>query len=108
MGGGGDPRAIGKSLFGRGNERGLPIGNLTSQFWANVYLNALDEFVKRELKCLYYLRYVDDLVLLHEDADWLRAAGTRIASFVEETLLLSLRDDRAEPQRVGAGVEFAG
>ncbi|MCK6555458.1 hypothetical protein L6Q96_12895 [Candidatus Binatia bacterium] len=102
------PIPKGKSLFGGGNERGLPIGNLTSQFWANVYLNPLDQFVKRELKCRYYLRYVDDLVLLHEDADWLRAAGTRIASFVEETLLLSLRDDGAEPRRVSTGVEFVG
>ncbi len=53
-----------KSLFGRSNETGLPIGNLTSQFWANVYLNELDHFVKRRLGCRHYVRYVDDLVLL--------------------------------------------
>jgi hypothetical protein len=41
--------------------RGLPIGNLTSQFWANCYLNPFDQFVKRELKCPAYLRYVDDV-----------------------------------------------
>jgi hypothetical protein len=46
-----------KTLFGKNNERGLPIGNLTSQFWGNVYLNELDQFVKRELKCRYYVRY---------------------------------------------------
>jgi RNA-directed DNA polymerase len=45
-----------KSLFGKDNERGLPIGNLTSQFWANVYLNELDQFVKRRLTCRYYVR----------------------------------------------------
>lgn len=56
-----------KSLFGKHNELGLPIGNLTSQFWGNVYLNELDQFIKRKLKCRYYMRYVDDMVLLAED-----------------------------------------
>lgn len=59
-----------KSLFDRGNERGLPIGNLTSQFWANVYLDQVDQFAKRELGCRWYARYVDDLVLLsHDEAE---------------------------------------
>jgi hypothetical protein len=52
------PIPLHKSLFGKGNERGLPIGNLTSQFWGNVYLNELDQFIKRTLKCRYYVRYV--------------------------------------------------
>lgn len=68
-----------KSLFGRDNERGLPIGNLTSQFWANVYLNELDQFIKRELRCRQYIRYVDDLVLLAPDPQtlvvWCAARG---------------------------------
>jgi hypothetical protein len=45
----------------------LPIGNLTSQFWANCYLNPFDHFVKRELRCKGYLRYVDDFLLLADD-----------------------------------------
>jgi hypothetical protein len=49
-----------KSLFHTGGRTGLPIGNYTSQFFANVYLNELDQFVKHTLKCRYYLRYVDD------------------------------------------------
>ena len=53
-----------KSLFGKENKKGLPIGNLTSQFFANVYLNELDQFVKHNLKCRYYARYTDDFVLL--------------------------------------------
>lgn len=53
-----------KSLFGKRNERGLPIGNLTSQFWGNVYMHDVDQFVKRTLQCRHYLRYVDDMVLL--------------------------------------------
>jgi retron-type reverse transcriptase len=55
----------GDDLFAVTRPRGLPIGNLTSQWWANVYLNAFDQFVKRELKCKAYLRYVDDLGAFH-------------------------------------------
>jgi hypothetical protein len=53
----------GDDLFAANRPRGLPIGNLTSQFWANVYLNGLDHFIKRELKCGAYVRYVDDFLL---------------------------------------------
>lgn len=53
-----------KTLFGTCPNKGLPIGNLNSQFFANVYLNHLDQFVKHELKCRHYLRYCDDFVLL--------------------------------------------
>jgi retron-type reverse transcriptase len=56
-----------KRLINAGPDRGLPIGNLTSQFFANVYLNELDQFVKHQLKCRHYLRYVDDFILLHPD-----------------------------------------
>jgi hypothetical protein len=52
---------------------GLPIGNLTSQFFANVYLNELDQFVKHTLKVQHYLRYVDDFVLLHAERAQLEA-----------------------------------
>ncbi|MCI5196653.1 MAG: reverse transcriptase, partial [Candidatus Electrothrix sp. AW5] len=56
-----------KRLINAGKDKGLPIGNLTSQFFANVYLNELDQFVKHELKCRHYLRYVDDFILLHDN-----------------------------------------
>ena len=71
---------------------GLPIGNLTSQFFANVYLNELDQFVKHDLKCRHYLRYVDDFVLLAPDVATLQAWRTRIAQFLHERLGLALRD----------------
>jgi hypothetical protein len=51
-------------LFAALRPRGLPIGNLTSQFWSNCYLDSLDHFVKREIRCKAYLRYVDDMALL--------------------------------------------
>lgn len=60
-----------KTLFGAGPDKGLPIGNLNSQFFANVYLNRLDQFVKHDLKCRYYLRYCDDFVLLSHDREQL-------------------------------------
>jgi RNA-directed DNA polymerase len=97
-----------KSLFGTGNERGLPIGNLTSQFWANVYLNELDHFVKRTLRCQYYVRYVDDLVLLDTDAERLRQWRDAIAAYGEERLKLRLRDRDALPQPTGRGIDFVG
>ena len=73
----GDPRLIErlpphKTLFRALPDKGLPIGNLNSQFFANVYLNALDQFVKHELKCRWYLRYCDDFVLLARTAEQLR------------------------------------
>ncbi|MCI0520103.1 MAG: reverse transcriptase/maturase family protein [Chloroflexi bacterium] len=56
----------GDDLFAALRPRGLPIGNLTSQFWANVYLNPLDQFVRRELGCKDYLRYVDDFAMFYD------------------------------------------
>jgi len=91
-----------KSLFGKHNERGLPIGNLTSQFWANVYLNEMDQFVKRTLKCRYYVRYVDDMVLLSEDPDALRRWRDEIERFLESRLRLG------EPAAAGAAAGGAG
>lgn len=97
-----------KSLFGAGNARGLPIGNLTSQFWANVYLDALDQFVKRQLRCRWYVRYVDDLVLLADDPQQLRSWRESIAGFLAEPLRLALRAEVAEPRPVRDGVTFVG
>ena len=88
-------------------ETGLPIGNLTSQFFANVYLNELDQFVKHTLKCRYYVRYVDDLVLLHPDPAVLQAWREQIAAFLLQRLGLHLRDDgRLQP--VANGIDFLG
>jgi RNA-directed DNA polymerase len=56
-----------KSLFDSPEGKGLPIGNYSSQFFANLYLNELDQFIKRELKCRNYVRYVDDFILLNKN-----------------------------------------
>ena len=72
----------GDDLMAALRPRGLPIGNLTSQFWANVYLNELDQFVKRELGCAAYLRYVDDFLLFADDKQQLWSWREAIIGFV--------------------------
>lgn len=86
---------------------GLPVGNLTSQFFANVYLNALDQFVKHTLKCRHYVRYVDDFVLLADDAAQLRLWQVQIADFLAATLALRCKD-AAVLQPLCQGVDFLG
>lgn len=75
----------GDDLFAAQRPRGLPIGNLTSQFWANCYLSPFDHFVKRELRCPAYVRYVDDLLLFGDDkgqlAEWRDASIARLARY---------------------------
>lgn len=68
----------GDDLLARVRPRGLPIGNLTSQFWANCHLNGFDHFVKRELRCPGYVRYVDDFVLFHDSRTALLEAKERV------------------------------
>jgi RNA-directed DNA polymerase len=86
---------------------GLPVGNLTSQFFANVYLNELDQFVKHTLKVRHYVRYVDDFVLLGESPEQLRAWQVQIADFLQSILRLKLRDDFFL-QPCQQGVDFLG
>jgi RNA-directed DNA polymerase len=107
-GGPGYPIPATKSLFGKANVRGLPIGNLTSQFWANVYLNELDQFVKRRLGCRLYLRYADDLVLLHGQPEVLAGWGEAVAAFLDERLSLRLRPGPNAPTPVRGGIDFVG
>jgi retron-type reverse transcriptase len=76
-----------KTLFKARLGCGLPIGNLTSQFFANVYLGALDQFVKHQLKARLYLRYCDDLVLLSENREELAEWERRIEAFLSAHLI---------------------
>lgn len=96
----------GDDLFAVHRPRGLPIGNLTSQFWANVYLNSFDHFVKRELRCPAYLRYVDDILLFADDKATLWAWR---AALIERLARLRLTiHPGAQPQPVTLGVPFLG
>jgi RNA-directed DNA polymerase len=97
-----------KSLFGKNNERGLPIGNLTSQFFANIYLNELDQFVKHTLKAKYYIRYVDDFVILGHHPGDLKQFKYRIESFLVNRLKLTLHPKRQKLLPVSSGIDFLG
>lgn len=97
----------GDDLFAAIRPRGLPIGNLTSQFWANVYLNPLDHFIKRELKCGAYLRYVDDALLFSDDKATLWRWRAAIVDYLAG-LRLTLHERRCHPRPVTEGTPFLG
>ncbi|MEB3185987.1 MAG: RNA-directed DNA polymerase [bacterium] len=87
--------------------RGMPIGNLTSQWFCNLVLSQLDHFIKEELRVRHYLRYMDDFVLLAGSKDALHGWRTRIEAFLAEHLHLELNAKTAVfPARLG--VEFVG
>lgn len=96
-----------KRLGALGPGVGLPIGNLTSQFFANVYLNELDQFVKHQLKARWYVRFVDDFVLLHPDPAQLLAWRAQIEEFLATRLSLKLKA-QAEPHALQQGTDFLG
>ncbi len=105
----GDDPSIGsgQGLFAANRPRGLPIGNLTSQFWANVYLNELDQFIKRKLRTKAYLRYVDDFLLFAEDKKtlwkWKQAIGQFLA-----TLRLTMHEGSSTVYPTKTGIPFLG
>jgi hypothetical protein len=96
-----------KTLFGTAPGKGMPIGNLNSQFFANVYLNGLDQFVKHELRCRHYLRYCDDFVLLGESPARLEAWREQIGQYLRDELALEL-NPRQRLAPVANGVDFLG
>lgn len=97
-----------KSLFNTNPKKGLPIGNLTSQFFSNIYLNPLDQFIKHQLKIKYYCRYVDDMLLLHQDAGYLNYAYAEINKFLQKNLALSLNHKKKNINIVSKGFDFVG
>ena len=97
-----------KSLLLAPMGKGLPIGNLTSQFFANLYLNELDQFVKNVLKAKYYGRYVDDMVLFHEDPKVLNDWYHQIDNFLKKKLLLQLHPNKKQLNHAHTGINFVG
>ena len=86
---------------------GLPIGNLTSQFFSNVYLNELDQYVKHQLKCQHYVRYVDDFILVHKSRKQLELWQDKISQFIQQHLQLRLKDEK-HLQPTTQGADFLG
>ncbi len=97
-----------KSLFFALPGKGLPIGNLTSQLFGNIYLNDFDHFVKEKLSCRYYGRYVDDMVFLHHDKDYLKSLIPKINNYLKDNLGLSLHPKKIYIQNIDKGVPFLG
>jgi RNA-directed DNA polymerase len=96
-----------KSLFNAPDSHGLPIGNLSSQFFANVLLDDLDQFIKHRLRAPHYVRYVDDFVLLHPSAQWLSAALVQVEQRLQ-ALHLRLNPRKTILQPVSRGIDFVG
>ena len=88
-------------------EVGMPIGNLTSQLFANIYLNELDQYCKHRLKIHYYIRYMDDVIILGQDKETLHRWKAAVETFLQEELALDL-NSKTSIRPVRQGVEFVG
>lgn len=88
--------------------KGLPLGNVTSQLFSNIYLNELDQFVKHKLKAKHYLRYCDDFVLLSNDPKYLEGLIPKLADFLDQKLKLKLHERKIIIRKYSKGVDFLG
>ena len=87
---------------------GLPLGNVTSQIFINIYMNVLDQFIKRQLKVRYCIRYADDFVILHTDKSYLINLIPQISEFLEKELKLSLNENKVFIKTLSSGIDFLG
>ena len=90
------------------NGKGLPLGNLTSQLLVNIYMNEFDQFIKRELKVKYYIRYADDFVILSDDKKYLQELLFKNSDFLEKKLKLQLHPNKVYIKTIASGVDFLG
>lgn len=97
-----------KSLFHAKKNCGLPIGNLTSQIFANFYMSLLDHYIKHDLGIRWYGRYVDDFFLVHNENRYLKECCDKITCFVEDELRIKINQIKTYLQRCDTGVGFLG
>jgi len=97
-----------KSLFHSPPNCGLPIGNLTSQVFANFYMNIFDQYVKNEFGIRYYGRYVDDFIIVHPDKEYLKSLIPQLSNFLLSTLQLTMHPKKIYLQHYSKGVTFLG
>ena len=97
-----------KSLFHAKQNCGLPIGNLTSQLFGNIYMNTFDHWVKRELGIKYYGRYVDDFVLVHNNKEYLKSLIPAISGYLLSTVKLTLHPNKIHLQHFNKGIQYLG
>jgi len=88
--------------------KGIPLGNVTSQLFANIYLNELDQFMKHKLKVKYYVRYCDDFVILSKDEKYLRNLIKEIDCFLRENLKINLHPSKVTIKKANQGIDFLG
>lgn len=88
--------------------RGLPLGNLTSQLFVNIYMNEFDQFAKHKLKVKHYIRYADDFVVMSDDKSWLEELLPKIGDFLSERLKLNIHPDKVFIKTFASGVDFLG
>ena len=88
--------------------RGLPLGNVTSQLFANIYLNELDQWTKHTLKIRHYIRYCDDFLIIDKDRRKLLELISDIQKFVEKNLQLTLHPNKVKIRKVSQGIDFLG
>ncbi|MCC7160638.1 group II intron reverse transcriptase domain-containing protein [Candidatus Nomurabacteria bacterium] len=89
-------------------DKGLPLGNLTSQLLVNIYMNEFDQFVKRELKVKYYIRYADDFVILSDNKKYLNIVLEKMKEFLKNKLKLQMHPGKVFIKTLASGVDFLG
>ena len=87
---------------------GLPLGNLTSQLFVNIYMNKFDQFMKHSMKAKYYIRYADDFVVVSHDKYWLQELLPKIGDFLSEELGLSIHPNKVSIRTIASGEDFLG
>ncbi len=87
---------------------GLPLGNLTSQLFSNIYLNEFDQFIKHKLKAKYYVRYCDDFVIFSQDKNYLKSLIPIIINYLQNVLGLTLHKDKVFIKTIYSGVDYLG
>lgn len=101
-------QVIGSYSSSQGEGRGVPIGNLTSQIFANIYLSQLDYFVKFQLRMKHYFRYADDFIILDEKRAYLESLLGLIQSFLDKKLLLTIHPQKIVLRKFHQGIDFVG
>ncbi|KKT82713.1 MAG: Retron-type reverse transcriptase [Candidatus Yanofskybacteria bacterium GW2011_GWA2_44_9] len=96
------------SSFCKYPNKGLPLGNLTSQLFVNSYMNEFDRYAKHILKAKYYIRYADDFLVMSRDKDWLHEALVKIGGFLSEELKLQIHPNKIFIRTISSGVDFLG
>ncbi len=96
------------TLIVKSFQKGLPLGNITSQLFANIYLNELDQYIKHVVKAEHYIRYCDDFVILHTDRQYLESIVLKVRHFLHEHLRLTLHPGKIIFRKYRQGIDFLG